>query len=176
MTEIIDAIDAQLDARFKDRGLKSFGLCELVKRQGQVMPVKIENNGEKRSQVALDDKWNGIVYHRLISGASSPDEDSSFGARIAKRQVARIRTVLATKLILGEAFRFEFANALPETLTIDNYKLVDVSENLTMIEDQEGIYAQEFGGGDYEKHILPWNINAFEYDVEFIRCFSSVLQ
>lgn len=176
MTDLIDALDAGLDARFKDRGLKSFGLCELVKRNDQVMPVKIENNGDKRTQVALDDKWKGIVYHRLISGGSSPDEDASFGARIAKRQVARIRTVLATKLILGEAFRFEYANAIPETLTIDGYKLVDISENVTMIEDQEGIYNQEFGGGDYEKHIISWNINALEYDVEFIRCFTEVCQ
>lgn len=166
MTEIIDAIDASLNTRFAGEGLKSYGLAELVKKGEQVHPVTID----KREQIAINDRWEGIVYHRILSGGVAPSEDDSFGATIAKMQSIRIRTVLATKVKKGENFRFEFANAIPEILTVDNFRRIDVSENMTMIEDQEGIYLQEFGGGDYEKHINSWNINAFEYDVAFVVC------
>lgn len=166
MTHIIDALDSYMDNLFSGKGMKPFGLCELIKKGASLQPVHVDS----RQQIAINDRYDGLWYHRILSAGSAPSEENTFGDAVAKMQTVRIRTVLATKHKLGEALRFDFAEQLPETLTVDGYRLIDVSENINMIEDQEGVYAQEFGGGDYEKHATAWNVHALEYDLSFIKC------
>lgn len=166
MTDVIEALDNYMDNLFSGKGMKPFGLCELIKKGASIQPVHVDS----RQHIAINDKYDGMWYHRILSGSSAPSEEDSFGPTIARRQTVRLRTVLATKHKLGESLRFDFARQLPSTLTIDGYRLVDVSETVNLIEDQEGVYGQEFGGGDYEKHATAWNIHALEYDVEFIKC------
>lgn len=167
MTDVIDALDSYMNDLFSGKGIKAEGLCELIKKGSSVQPVHVDS----RKHVAINDKYDGLMYHRILSpGAGGPSEENSFGSSIARMHGIRIRTVLATKHKLGETLRYDFANMLPSTLEVEGYRLVDISENVTMIEDQEGIYNQEFGGGDYEKHATAWNINALEYEISFIRC------
>lgn len=166
MTDVIEALDVYMDNLFSGKGMKPLGLCELIKKGTSVQPVHVGS----RQHVAINDKYDGMWYHRILSNGSASSEENSFGSKIAKMQTVRIRTVLSTKHKLGETLRYDFANQLPETLSVDGYRLIDVSENINMVEDQEGIYAQEFGAGDYEKHATAWNIHALEYDVSFIKC------
>lgn len=166
MTDVIEALDTHLDSLFASKGMKAMGLCELIKKGASIQPVNVDS----RQHVAINDRYDGIWYHRVLSTGSTASEENSFGSSVAKMQDVRIRTVLATKHKLGETLRYDFANSIPSILEVEGYRMVDISENVTMIEDQEGIYSQEFGGGDYEKHATAWNINAMEYDISFIRC------
>lgn len=166
MTDIIESLDTYMDGLFPDHGCKAYGLAELVKKGAGMSPVHVAT----RAQVAINDKYDVQWYHRIIDSGSVPSEEDSFGDKIAREQKVRIRTVFASKHKKGETIRYDFANALPESIELDGYRRIDLDENLNMIEDQEGVYTQEFGNADYEKHILSWNIVAMEYDISFIKC------
>lgn len=166
MTDVIEALDEYMDGLFTDHGGKPHGLAELVKKGASISPVHVTT----RSQIAINDKYDVQWYHRILSSGSVPSEDDSFGDKVAREHRVRIRTVFASKHKKGETIRYDFANSLPESIEVDDYRRVDLDENLTMIEDQEGVYTQEFGAADYEKHILAWNIVAMEYDISFVRC------
>lgn len=170
MTDIIDALDEYMDSLFTDHGCKAYGLAELVKKGASMSPVRVDT----RTQIAINDNYDVQWYHRILSSGSVPNEEESFGDKIAREQRVRIRTVFASKHKKGETIRYDFANSLPESIEIDGYRRIDLDENLTMIEDQENVYNTEFGAGDYEKHILSWNILALEYDILFIRCAVTV--
>lgn len=166
MTDVIDALDNYMDDLFSGKGMKPFGLCELIKKGSSIQPVHVDS----RQHIAINDKYDGMWYHRILSGGAKPSEENSFGVTIAKKQTVRLRTVLATKHKLGESLRFDFAVQIPSTLEVDGYRLIDISDDVNLIEDQEGVYNQEFGGGDYDKHATAWNVHALEYDVELIKC------
>lgn len=170
MTDIIEAFDAYMIARFIDKGLKPYGLAELIKKGSSVQPVHVTT----RQHIAINDKWDGQWYHRIISSGKATSEEDSFGSTEAKVQTVRLRTVFATKHKMGELIRYSFARTIPDILTVEGYRRVDFSNDLTMIEDQEGVYNQEWGAGDYEKHATAWNIVAMEYDVSFIACATTV--
>lgn len=148
----------------------AYGLCETVKKGAAIMPVTVDD----RKQIAINDRYDVQWYHRIISSGSAPKEEDSFGDTIAKEQQVRIRTVFASKHKKGEQIRYDFANGIPSIMTISGFRRVDFDENVTIIEDQEGVYSQEFGGGDYEKHITAWNIVAIEHQINFIRCEAAV--
>jgi len=166
MTDVIEALDGYMDGLFTDRGGKPYGLAELVKKGASVNPVHVDT----RAQIAINDKYDVQWYHRILSSGSTSSDEDSFGDKVARLQKVRIRTVFASKHKKGETIRYDFANALPESIEVDGYRRVDLDENLTMIEDQQGVYQQEFAAADYEKHILAWNIVAMEYDISFVRC------
>lgn len=171
MEEILNEIDTNLLATFKDKGLKAYGYCELVIKDGRPNPISCTPvKGDKRRVAEIHDQYNGIFYHRLL--ASSPaqdDEDFSFGDTLSKRFALRMRTVCATKVKLGEDFFIDFTNAFPDKITLTGYKFVFLSQG-TVIADHEAVYNQEYGDQSYDKHRTSWNIFAFEYDLSFIKC------
>lgn len=171
MKDITDELDIQIQTNLSCPQFKFWGLAELITKGTQAHPVTVDLLGNpKRSQIAIDDKFDGIVYHRVLSGGSLPSEES-FGSEIALEYAVKLRTVLSYKVSkLPEEFAYDFANAIPDTLSLTGYKYIDASENVTLIVDQEAIYKTEFGGGDYEKHITPWNIVAIEHDIQFVKC------
>ena len=148
-------------------GIKFFGLSELMTKANQPHPITVND----RQQVAINDRYNGIMYHRLISSALSQPDNLQWGNKAWSLYKSRMRTVLAFRVNkFDEEFVFDFSNAMPDLLTVDGYKSVDVTNDVTIISDQENIYKTEFGNGDYEKHIVTWNIYALEYGIEFLKC------
>lgn len=152
---------------FKDQGLKAYGLCELIQKDGKSNPVTVDRT---RQIAQIHDRYNGIFYHRLLSGSFQDDEEFSFGKQMSRRFTGRIRTFIAYKVQLGEDFIFSFVKAFPDKInTPSGYKFVHLSQG-TLIADHEAVYNQEYGNNSYEKHRTPWNIYALEYDIEFILC------
>lgn len=171
MKDITDNIDTQVQTNLSTPNFKFWGLAELIEKGKQVQPVTIDKLGNPvRTQIAIDDRFDGIVYHRMLN-SSSIDSPESFGANIQIQFNVRLRTVLAYKVSkFAEEFWIDFTEAIPKKLTITDYDFINVAENMSVIKDQKAIYQEEFGGGDYEKHIIPWNILAIEYDVQFVKC------
>lgn len=167
MTDICNAIDESIIETLPCPGIKFFGLCEQSIKGKQVHPVTVND----RVQVSLNDRYDGIAYYRLLSSGDSQPAEYQWGNKQNNVFKSRLRNVIAFKVNkLSEEFVFDFVNAMPETIELTGYKLIDVQNNTNIVVDQKGIYMQEFGDGDYEKHILTWNIYAIEYDVEFIKC------
>ena len=167
MKDICDQIDLYILSKLDCPGIKFFGLAELATKANQPHPVTIPD----REQIAINDRYDGIFYHRLLSsGLTQPEEEQRGNVSIAVFS-SRMRSVLAFKVKkFAEEFIYDFNNAMPDLLTISGYHSVDVTNNVGINAEQEAIYKTEFGGGDYEKHILTWNIYAMEYNVEFIKC------
>lgn len=170
MEIILNEIDKRIQDTFPNKGLKAYGYCEVVKKLEETKPVTCQRDKKGNREVAeIHDRYNGIFYHRLLNSTWSDDESFSFGYKMSKRQRKRIRTVIAYKTVLGEEFINDFIAAIPDTITLTGFKLVDLREG-TLIADHEAIYNQEYGQGSYEKHRITWNIFALEYDIEFILC------
>jgi hypothetical protein len=165
ITEIIAAINTALDSASPSEGLQFWGLAKLMLKGTQVHPVADANNG----QIAINDGYPGIVYHRALSSDANEKEEFMFGSSLPRETVVRIRTVLAYRKSLGRDFTYTLAHRVPETLVVSGLKYVDLGD-ITIIEDDNAIYEQEFSGGDYEKRREPWIIRAFEYDVKFLIC------
>lgn len=167
MKDICDAIDETIIDEVDCQGIKFFGLAELAIKANQPHPVTIND----RKQVSINDRYNGIFYHRFISDSSTLQDNMQWGNKSWKLHKARLRSVLATKVEeFSEEFVFDFANAIPSIMELDGYKSIDIATDMNMIVDQESIYKTEFGTGDYEKYALSWNIYAMEYNVEFLKC------
>lgn len=167
MTDICENIDQSILDTIPCDGIKFFGLCELAIKGTQPFPVTIND----RKQVSIDDNFLGIAYYRLLSSAAPQPEAFMWGNKMNNVFKSRIRNVLAYKVDeFTEEYVFDYVNAIPEWLDLDGYKLVDIENNTTIIADHEAVYKTEFGGGDYEKHRLAWNIYAIEYDIDFIKC------
>jgi hypothetical protein len=168
LEEILNSLDASLLSTFKDKGLKAYGLCELITKDDKVNPVTVDKD---RKQAQIHDRFNGIFYHRLLQ--SFPVEDSeefSFGIALSKKFVVRIRTFIAYKVQLGEKFIFDFVDAIPDRIEgLTDYKFV-LLDSGQLIADHEAVFIQEYGNHSYEKHRTSWNIFALEYDLEFILC------
>jgi hypothetical protein len=167
ITSIISAINTAIESVSPDENIQVFGLAKLMLKGTQVHPVADANN----AQITVNDSYDGVLYHRIIStGSSEESEEFSFGATPSRETTVRIRTVLCNKKALTEDFKYEVANRIPDTITLSGYKYIDVGESMTIIEDDDAIYEQEFGGGDYEKRREPWIISALEYDIKFLLC------
>jgi hypothetical protein len=148
-------------------GIKFFGFCELVTRGKQTYPLTIND----RKQVSIDDRFDGIAYHRLTDSGLQQPEEFMWGNRMLSEYRSKMRTLLAFKTDkFSEEFIFDFSNAMPDLIEVSGYKSVDVTNSVSIKTNQESIYKEEFGGGDYEKHIIKWNIYAIEYEVQFVKC------
>lgn len=167
MKAITEHIDKEMQSAIGSDGFMWFGLAELMIKGTQPHPVTIPD----RKQVSLKDNYNGIVYHRVLSMSPAESADFSFGSRLAVDMKVRMRTVLAFKVAkFEEEFIFTFVKTFPQELFIDGYKLIDLPPSKNVIVDQEAVYKTEFGGGDYEKHIVTYNIFAIEYEIDTIKC------
>lgn len=167
MKDICEAIDSYVIDKLPCPGIKFFGLAELAKKADQPHPVTIND----RKQISINDRYDGIFYHRLLSSGLTQPDNLQWGNVALSLYKSRIRSVLAFRVNkLAEEFIYDFTNAMPDILELTGYKSIDVTNDVTIIADQEAVYKTEFGGGDYEKHILTWNIYALEYGIEFIKC------
>jgi hypothetical protein len=171
LEEILNELDKILQAAFSAEGLKAYGLCEQIQKDSKPVPVSVDVT---RKEAAIHDSFNGIFYHRILPGTDpvTEDEEMSFGATLKKRFAVHIRTVVAAKVRLGENFKYDFANAFPGKITtLSDYKFVFLNQ-LTLVDDHEGVYNQEYGPNlaSYPKHRISWNIFALEYDLDFMLC------
>lgn len=173
MKDICDKLDSVLLGALPSEGIRFFGLSQLVLKNDQPHPATVQDN----IQVSIDDKYNAICFHRLNGqGQFVESEEQDFGRSTGRKRVQPMRTFIAHKVTMGEEWIDTFLNEIPESLDVEDgsgldlYEFVDIT-NIAVDTDQVGIYETEFGStGGYEKHRIPWNIYAIEYDIEFIRC------
>jgi len=171
LKDICDKLDNILLAALPNDGIRFFGLSQPVKKGDQVHPVTIEDN----EQVSIDQKYDAIVFHRLNGDATWAEvEEEAFGRDTGRVRVQPMRTFIAHKFEKGEEWIDYFLNNFPNGLSIDvngvdTYDFIDLV-NGTLKTNQEAIYNEEFGENSYEKHTIPWNIYALDYDIQFIRC------
>lgn len=179
MIEIVETIDCW----FKDTypyHKKLFGLCELMTRRDQVMPVTIKGRSQNNSeQVSLDDDYEFITWVRLDNnitvGNDIEGEDWRFGLRQGLVQSVNLRIVIAYKVTLGESLIIDIIRQLPVIFTVDGYQVVSVNkEDVSLDTNHETIYNTELGATEYEKHRFNWNIYALDIPVQFIPCAVSV--
>jgi hypothetical protein len=168
LEKICNSIDLEILKALPNAGLKAYGLCELIKKGDQQNPVTVDST---RKIASFVDSMNGHFYHRLLNSNQNEDEDMSFGDELIIKTAARIRTVLAYKIKLGEEFIFDFINAIPQKTKMDGYKFIHRSVAIDLIVDHEGVYNQEYNETTaYERHRTTYNIFAIEYNLEFIKC------
>jgi len=172
LKDICDQLDKVLIGEFPSDGIHFEGLCRLVTKSNQPHPVTVQDN----KQVSIQDNWDILCYHRLNGQASFEESDEQdFGRSTGRKMIQPVRTVIAHKIKKGEEWIYDFCNGWPESLDVEDgsgldlYEFVDIT-SMALNVDQEGIYIQEFGESGYEKHRIPWNIYAIEYNIEFIRC------
>lgn len=172
MKEIVDVLDVYLgdviDNSSPDFTFKFYGLAELVTKDKDRLPVTI--NG--RAKCTIDDRYDLLTHHRIISSESAEDEEYSFGLKMAYRTRITLRTVLYHKITIGEDYRYTFANLMPESLTINGFTFIFLIPN-SLDEDHERVYNEEWPNQEqvvYHRHRLPWNVCAFNTIVEFIKC------
>lgn len=92
---IIDHINSRISATSLFE--KKFGLCEKITKDGKSFPAYYCNNEYK--QVGEFDKYNGLVYHRLMGAVITTelDEDQATGCDPFYERSFPIRTVAVIK-------------------------------------------------------------------------------
>lgn len=170
MKAITEAIDVWTTSEFAYT-MKLWGYCELMTRQGQVMPVTIPG----RLQVSLDDRYDLITWIRrdgnLTLASDIEGEDWSFGIQQAPVQKQNLRIVLAHKVSIGEDFIIDFIKAFPRLFDVDGYSLVSVDRTgISVDTDHEDVYRIELAETNYEKHHFTWNVYAVTVPIEYIPC------
>lgn len=165
MKLIMDQLDSDMLGLLPNEGIRFFGLAQLVTKDDQPNPVTIEDN----KQIAINDRYEAIVYHRILNGSLAPAEDRQFGTKLGRKMIQNMRTIVAYKAGKGEEWIQTFCNNFPEEVNVSGYDFIDIPD-LSLIADQVAVYNAEFGINNYEKHIQDWNIYALEYSVEFIKC------
>lgn len=165
MTDILTKLDETMLGLFPSDGIQFKGICDLVTKGDQVHPVTIED----KKQVSLNDKWECLIYHRILSANLAPSDEQSFGRRTGKKLTQQVRTIVAVKAKKGENWVDIYTQSIPETLSVDLYEFINIEE-IALIKDQLAVHNAEFGDTSYEKHIQTWNISALEYDIEYLKC------
>lgn len=164
MIDICNEINESLDSLDFNASLNT--LCELVLKNNQPHPITCDT----RKQIAPDDTYDAVIYHRLLNASGEDDEANSYGSRMSRKISQRLRTVVLLKHALGEDKIYEIIGLYPDKITLSGYKYINIGSSVDLNVDHEGIHSQEFGGVDYERHRLAWNIYAIELNVEFVKC------
>jgi len=172
MKEIIDELDVYLtdilNNESPDKTFWFYGLSELVTKDKDRFPVTIND----RAKVSLNDRYELLTHHRIISTDEEESEEDSFGIKIPTRFSITLRTVLSHKVSIGEDYRYTFRNNFPKSLVIDGFQYIFITPT-GIIEDHEQVHNDEWPNQErqvYGKHRLPWNICAFNTIIEFIKC------
>jgi len=166
MVELIDHINNTITECSAFNG-KYFGLCRLLKDdKGQVYPATYLNP----KKVTPDDKWDVLLYHRLLDSSGEERETFSYGRTPSVLMKQRIRTVVVIKQNEPETVIDDIINSLPDKITNTDYKFVELSKSVTLIRDSQSIWESEWGTAYDDKYQLRFNLYALEYDLEYIKC------
>ncbi len=168
MTDICNQIDLSISSTLETGGIKFYGFCQQIFKANQPFPTTIPDNKE----AAINDRYNGITYYRLISTTPiNQPIDFQWGNKLNDVFRAKLRNIVALKTkVYDEQWIYDYNNAIPNWLYMTGYKMVDIQNNGSINNDQLVVKNQEFGTNMDEKHFIPWNIYAIEYDVDFIKC------
>jgi len=167
LEKICNEIDKAILSELPTSGIKTYGLCELVKKGKTQHPVTYDKT---RVQAEIRDNFDAIIYHRILNSDVQEDEDMSFGLELSDKVNLRLRTFVASKVHLGENFILDVMKAIPKKVILDGFKFIHRASSISLNADHEAVYVQEYGDNSYEKHRTPWNIYALEYNFEFIEC------
>ena len=170
MTDLIDHINTTTETCL-GLGGKYYGLCRLLKDdKGAVYPVTYLDN----IKVTPNDKYDLLVYHRLINSETEESEMHSFGRSSAVMNNQRIRTIVVVKFSEGETVIDDFINALPDKIVNLDYRFVELSKNISLIRDVQSIWETEWGNAYDDKYQMRFNLYALEYTLEYIKCSECV--
>lgn len=167
MDKILAKLDKELGAIFPN--IRFYGLAELVTKESTTMPVTVGKTTSEREKIAIDDRYDCIVYHRIINTQTEIDEDNSYGVDQAKKYTTQLRTVIASKVSLGEEFNREFSLQIPAFINVSGYDYINFMPS-GFNEDHESIMQQEFITVLYHKHRTAWNVCAIDNEVEYLIC------
>lgn len=166
MIAIIDEINRVINLAECSKGVLMNGICELATKSDQPHPVSVPD----KKQVAPNDKFEAVVYHRLLNDVATDDPDNSFGSKVYKKHSQIVRTVVMAKMAKGKDWIDTFIDAIPDTIDgLTGYKFVNIN-TINKNTNQDEIFNTEFGESGYEKHRLSYNIYALESTVEYIYC------
>lgn len=171
MIRVTSYIDKLIRDTFPGAGLNIMGLAELVSKETSRYPVTIQS----RDKVAIDDRFDGLIYHRVISNSNTINEDYNYGLRIAIQNNVVLRTFLIYKVEKGESFKYALRNIFPGTMKLSGFEYINVTPG-AFNEDHEAIMREEFVNVSYHKHRLPWNVVSFDNNFEFVLCKHDCLQ
>lgn len=168
MKDICDQIDIYIKSKINLPGIKLYGFSQQIFKDKQPYPTTIPNN----EMAAINDKFDGISYYRLLTTTPiNQPVDFQWGNNLNNVFRSKIRNIVAFKTKkFDEQFIYDYNNAIPNWLDLTGYKLVDIQNNGNINNDQLAIKNQEYGTNGDEKHWIPWNIYAIEYDIDFIKC------
>jgi hypothetical protein len=162
---------------------KDWSFAELVNRESrgkdkketvQPIPVTINGTGD-REQISLNDKYDFINWVRVtVPARRVRNAEDAFGLSQGNRQGFSLRMVIAHKVELGEDVAYDIAASLPETLYLDGYNFVFVSDEYTVDPDHEKIYLTELGKTVYELHRFNWNLYTIDVNVEYSKCIADI--
>jgi hypothetical protein len=167
MDKIIERLDQKLVKKFPN--IHFYGLAELVTKETTTQPVTIGKTVPERTKIAIDDRYDAICYHRLISTNSEVDEDNTYGVKQAKKYTTQLRTIIASKISTGEDFNRKLAKAIPSFLHLSGYDYINFMPS-GFDEDHENVVSTEWTEIPYHKHRTAWNVNAIENNVEYLIC------
>lgn len=173
MTELIDHIEEQIHDCLGDG--KYYGLCRLLTDDQGTYPATYASSAGKYTKVTPDDKHRILIYHRLLDGSPTVNEDLSFGRSLLFENNQRVRMVVLVDLSEGETVIDSIINAIPDHITqtdLDSvdYKSVTIDPSMTLIRDRANIWSTEWGNAYADKYQLRYNIYALEYSINYIRC------
>ncbi len=170
MIRIINKLDNTIRQKFPFIG-QVMGLAEIITDETTKYPVTIG----VRKKIAIDDNYDGLVYHRIISSTSTFNENFSYGLTLALQYTVTLRTFLAYRSDRGESFKYKFRSIFPGILRVDGFEFINISPG-SIDDNHEGIMQQEFTQAPYHKHRLPWNIVTYDNTLDFVLCKHECLQ
>jgi hypothetical protein len=167
VTDILEHIDEALLGCLVNA--ESFGLCHLVEDTNGFYPTGFSSESRK---VFPSSKTLIYFYHRLLNGSFQPVDDLTFGKNRTRENTQVIRTVVFIPIDNAKTDIDDFINALPDHLTIDNYRRVKLSDNVTLIRDSAAVWAAEYAEAYRNKFQKIFQVYAIEYSIEYIKCKS----
>lgn len=175
MKDLFCHIDSLIKECFHCEQGKAWGLARLIKDdQGSGddhYPITYDENPKK---ITVDDQFDYAWYHRLLNGSPEPSEEFSFGRRHSTNINQQVRTVLIIEQSQGDDVVTDFINAMPEKVEFTDYKLVEVSKEISLIRDHDQVWVDEWGISYKDKHQMRYFLYALEWTLEYIKCSECV--
>jgi len=164
LADIFTSINSRLSDCFSD--LKAYNICHLVNDDSGIYPSTKRKNGEK---VTPNDKFQIVIYHRLLNSEFEESEEFSFGRKKTFRSNQNIRTVLIFDLE-SETKPEDIANTIPDDLEISGFEFVNISKNMSLNKDSNAVWEDEYGESYKDKYVKRYNIYALEYQIQYLKC------
>lgn len=166
LASIISSINDGIDNCLTAGTSKLYGICHLVDDDNSKYPSTKLKQGEK---VTPDDRYQIIIYHRLLNSEFEHSEEMSFGRTKTIVSNQNIRTVLIFDLE-SETTAEDIANSIPDDIALTGFEFVNIDKNMTLIKDSDSVWEDEYSESYKDKYVKRYNIYALEYRIQYLKC------